>query len=108
MIEETKGFTVSAVDKMATLSKLELSPSQKLTLERELGEIVAYAGKLKKRELGEDILLPDEKTLREDIPLRFDDTDDIVACAKTQDGRFISVPTLKLTEQDKTNEKYFG
>ena len=86
---------------MALLSKLELSDDQKIRLERELCEIVEYAGKLKKREAGEDILIPEKNALRDDIPLKFNDTDSIIACASTQEERFISVPSVVATEQDK-------
>lgn len=101
MSENKKFITAETVDKMARLSKLELSVTERHTLERELGEIVAYAGKLKKREAGEDILIPEKNALRDDIPLRFDASDDIIACAKTQEDRFVSVPSVVITEQDK-------
>ena len=101
MNENQKRITADTVDKMAKLSKLELSYDQKQKLERELCEIVEYAGKLKKREAGEDILIPEKNALRDDIPLSFNNTDSIIACAKTQEGRFISVPAVVATEPDK-------
>ena len=101
MAENQKRITSDTVDKMALLSKLELSDDQKIRLERELCEIVEYAGKLKKREAGEDILIPEKNALRDDIPLKFNDTDSIIACASTQEERFISVPSVVATEQDK-------
>ena len=67
----------------------------KITLAKEIGEIVAYAQVLTDNTHAKVNDLPSESSLREDMQVEsFANADALIAAAKTTEGRFISVPKV--------------
>lgn len=84
----------SDIKQLARLVNLDLAPSEIERLSRDEAEVLDYVDRLKQMNLRQVSIKDDRPRikLREDRPVRFDRTGELIASFPRTEGRFLKVP----------------